>query len=76
MSIDIQGNAHIRMTHDILQILYVHSGVCHIGTERMAEHMGRDVRQRLIRVQLPVLLHSPAHFILDMQGYFRLVVLI
>ncbi len=59
-----------------LQIFYVHSGVCHIGTERVAEHMGCDVRQRLIRVQLPVLLHSPAHFILNMQGYFWLIVLI
>lgn len=42
----------------------------------MAEHMGRDMWQWFIRVQLLVFLHSPTHFIFDMQRYFRLIVLI
>ncbi len=42
----------------------------------MAEHMGRDMWQWFIRVQLLVFLHCPTHFIFDMQRYFRLIVLI
>lgn len=42
----------------------------------MAEHMGRDMWQWFIRVQLLVFLHSPTHFIFDMQRYFRLIIFI
>ena len=38
--------------------------------------MGRDVRQRLVRVQFLILLHCPAHFILDVQGNLRTVVFV
>ena len=38
--------------------------------------MRRDVRQRLVRVQFLILLHCPAHFILDVQGNLRTVVLV
>lgn len=76
MGVNIQRYAYIRVPHDILQVFYIHTGTCHIRTESMAEHMGRDMRQRLVRVQLLVLFHRPAHFIFDMQGNFRLIVLI
>ena len=48
---DIRRCSHIRVSHYILQGLYIHTLVCHIGTKGMAEHMGRDVRQRLICLQ-------------------------
>ena len=38
--VDIQRYSHIRVSHHILQGLYIHTGVCHIRTESMAEHMG------------------------------------
>ena len=41
----------------------------------MPEHIRRDVRQRLIRMQLLMLLCS-AHFILDVQSDLRTVVLV
>lgn len=42
----------------------------------MPEHMGRDMRQRLVRMQLLVLLHCPAYFILDVRGNLRTIILI
>lgn len=42
----------------------------------MAEHMGRDMWQWFIRVQLLVFLHSPTHFIFDMQRYFWLIIFV
>lgn len=41
----------------------------------MPEHIRRDVRQRLVRMQLLILLF-PAHFILDVQSDLRTVVLV
>ena len=76
MGVNIQCDAHIGMSHDILQGLDVHASVRHVCTERVPEYMGRDVRQRLVRVQLLIFLHRPAHFILDVQGNLRTVVLV
>ena len=76
MSVNIQCNAHIRMSHYILQVLDIHARICHVGTKCMAEHMGRNMGQWFIRVQLLVFLHCPTHFIFDMQRYFRLIIFI
>ncbi len=76
MGVNIQHYAYIRVSHDILQVFNILTGTCHIRTESMAEYMGRDMRQRLIRVQLLVLFHRPTHFIFNMKGNFWLIVLI
>ena len=68
VGVDIQRNAHIRVTHDILQSLDAHACVRHVRAEGVAEYMGCDTRERLIRVQLLVFLYGPAHSILDVQG--------
>ena len=47
----------------------------HVRAAGMPEHIRRDVRQRLIRMQLLILL-CPAHFILDVQSGLRTVVLV
>ena len=64
------------MSHNILQSLDVHASVCRVRAEGAPEHMGRDMQQRLVRMQLLVLLHCPAYFILDVQGNLRTIVLI
>ena len=75
MSVNVQRDAHIGMPHDILQSLDVHTRVRHVRAAGMPEHMRRDVRQRLVRMQLLILL-CPAHFILDVQSGLRTVVLV
>lgn len=45
MGINSQRNAHIRMSHQILQSLNIHTGVCHVDAEGVPEHMGRDSGQ-------------------------------
>ena len=39
MGVDVQRHADVRMTHDILQCLRVHSGFRHIGTEGVSAYM-------------------------------------
>ena len=43
MGVHIQGNACVRVAHQILQILNVHACVGIVGAKGMPEHMGRDV---------------------------------
>ena len=42
MGVNIQRHADVRMTHDILQCLWIHSGFRHIGTEGVPAYMGCD----------------------------------
>lgn len=76
MGVNIQRDPHIGVAHHILQILDIHTRIGHVSAKGMAEHMGRNVRQRLVRMQLAILLHGPAHLILDVQRHFGLVVLV
>ena len=39
MGVNIQRHADVRMSHDILQVLRVHSGFRHIGAEGMPAYM-------------------------------------
>ena len=39
MGVNIQRHADVRMTHDILQCLWIHSGFRHIGTEGVSAYM-------------------------------------
>ena len=43
MGVNIQRHADVRMTHDILQCLWIHSGFRHIGTEGVSAYMRRNV---------------------------------
>ena len=65
MGVNIQRYADVRMTHDILQCLWIHSGFRHIRTEGVPAYMRGDVRQRAVRIKLLVLLHCPAHLVFD-----------
>ena len=64
------------MFYYILKVLDIQPRICHIGTKGMTECIGCDMGQRFILVHLPIFLHSPTHFIFDMQRYFGLIVLI
>ena len=44
MRIDIHRDWNIRMSHEVLQCLWIHSRFCHIGTIGVTAHMRRDVR--------------------------------
>ena len=76
MGIDVHGNARIGVTHQVLQAFQVHTGVGHIGAEGVPEHMGCDLRQGLIRMQLPVLFQCPLEMMLQVHGYFGIAVLV
>ena len=47
MSVNIQCNAHIRMSHYILQVLDIHARICHVGTKCMAEIGRSSCRERV-----------------------------
>jgi len=76
MGIDVHGYARIGMSHPILQAFNVHTGMGHLGTEGMPEHMGCDFRQRLIRMQLAVLFHSPLKMMFNMHRHLWTAVLV
>ena len=46
MGIGVQRDADIRVAHDVLQGFGIHAAARHVGTEGMAAHMGRDLRER------------------------------
>lgn len=68
MGVGVQRHADIAVTHDILQRLRAHSRLCHIGTEGMPAHMGRDLRQ-LYPVDLIILGYNMLHILFPMQCY-------
>ena len=76
VGIDIHGDSRIGVTHQVLQAFQIHTGVGHIGAEGMPEHMGCDLRQRFIRMQLPVLFQRPLEMMLQVHGYFGIAVLV
>ena len=41
--VGVQRHADIAVTHDILQRLGIHTGLCHIGAEGMPTHMRGDL---------------------------------
>ena len=43
MGVNIQRYADVRMTHDILQRLWIHSGFRHIGTKSVSAYMRCNV---------------------------------
>ena len=75
MGVDIQRHADVRMTHDILQCLRVHSGFRHIGTEGVSAYM-RGYFGHLDAVDLVVLLDNVLQVFLPMQRNHRSVILV
>ena len=76
MSIDVHGNSCIGVTHQVLQAFQVHASIGHIGAEGMPEHMGCDLRQRLIRMQLPILFQCPLEVMLNVHRHLGVTVLV
>ena len=75
MGVNIQRHADVRMTHDILQCLWIHSGFRHIGTEGVSAYM-RGYFGHLDAVDLVVLLDNVLHIFLPVQCNHRSVVFV
>lgn len=45
MSVSIQGDANVRVSHQILQSFGIHTAFGHVGTKRMSANMRCDVGQ-------------------------------
>ena len=76
VGVNIQCNACIRVSHQILKVFNVHTAVCVIRAESVTEYMGSNVWQWLIRMKLLVLLHCPTHFIFNVECDLGITVLI
>lgn len=75
MGVSVEGNADIRMAHDVLQGLGVHAGFCHVGTEGMPAHMGRHLGHG-DAVDPVVLLHNMLQILLPVECHHGHVVLV
>ena len=64
------------MPHQVLQVLHIHTGICHVRAERVAEYMRRDMRKLNVRMKLSELLHCPPHLILDVKRHLRIPLLV
>lgn len=53
MSVSIQGDANVRVSHQILQSFRIHTAFGHVGTKRMSANMRCDVGQ-LFPIELVV----------------------
>ena len=76
VGVNIECHARIGVTHQVLKVLDVHAVVCIVGAEGMPEHMRGDMRQGAVRMQLLVLLHCPAHLVLNVQCHLRISILV
>jgi len=52
------------------------SGICHVGTEGMPEHVGCDLRQGLIRMELAVLFQRPLEVMFNVHRHLGIIVLV
>ena len=75
VSVNIQSYADVRMPHDILQCLWVHSGFRHIGAEGVSAYMG-GYFEYLDAVDFVVLLDNVLELFLQVQCYHRSTILI
>lgn len=73
--VGVQRHADIAVSHDILQRLGIHPGLCHVGTESVPTHMGCDLGQ-LHTVGLVVLGNHMLHVLLPVERHHRHVVLV
>ena len=75
MGVNIQCYADVRMTHDILQCLWIHSGFRHIRTEGVPAYM-RSYFGHLNAVNLVIFLNNMFQVLLPMKGDHWLIVLV
>ena len=75
MGVGVQRYADVTVTHDILQGFGVHTALCHVGTEGMSAHMGRDFR-KLNFVNAVVFLQNMLEVMLPMEGDHGHVILV
>lgn len=68
MRVGVQGNTNIAVSHDIRKGLGVHTGLRHIGAERVSANMGRDLRY-LHFVDFVVLLADALEILLPLKCY-------
>lgn len=66
MGVDVQRHADVRMTHDILQCLWIHSGFRHIGTEGVSAYM-RGYFGHLDAIDIVVFLNNVLQIFLPVQ---------
>lgn len=52
VGVDIQSDAHIGMSHNILERLHIHSGIGHIRAEGMTKHMRGYMGQGMLWISL------------------------
>ena len=67
MGVNIQRYADVRMTHDILQCLWIHSGFRHIRTEGVSAYM-RSYFGHLNAVNLVIFLNDMFQVLFPMKG--------
>ena len=67
MGVNIQRYADVRMPHDILQRLWIHSGFRHIGTKSVSAYM-RSYFGHLNTVNFVIFLNNMFQVLLPMKG--------
>jgi len=75
VSVGVQCDTDIRMSHDVLQGFGVHTALCHVGTECMTAHMGCDFR-KLNFVDVVVLVEDMLEVMLPMECNHGLTILV
>ena len=73
--VGVQRHADITVTHDILQCLGIHPGLCPVGTESVPTYMGCDLRA-LHTIGLVVLGNHMLHVLLPVKRHHRHIVLV
>lgn len=74
MGVGVQRDPYVRVTYQVLQILDGQFSVRHIGTEGMAENMGRY--RQFIVMALIVVVDDALQCVFQMSRHFRLSVLV
>ena len=72
VGVDIEGHARVGVPHEILQTFQIDPAVCHLRTEGMAQHMGRD-RGQLVLMGVVIPVHHPLHHMLQMHGHLMVL---
>ena len=67
VSIGVEGDANIRVSHQILQRLRIHSGISHVGTISVPANM-RRYQRHLHLIDTVVLLSNMLEVVLPVQG--------
>ena len=75
MSIGVESDADIRMPHQILKHLRIHSGLCHIRAVRVSAYMRCDLR-KLNAINAVILINCVLEVLLPVHSHHWLIVLV